>query len=385
VSNDQRIQLALTVKRFSSNQRMPITQIPFQDPVAPEKPQPEQLGLYDSQDWETAYRDLDAHVPHLLIQLQDDLQRSRKREAAWISIIVHLIVFMVLVYLPWIQKNVWHRVVVVPVDSTQNKNLTFLALPPDLQKPTRRPNTNIASDKDRIAMSRHPELDPKELRKILATPPPGAPGMNGPRAPQSAPQAMAQNQPPAPQQGQQQTQRPQFQSDQTAQLQTPARPNNSFAKYGTGMSAGSAVQEAAAAAAARRGGGGGQEGDFGLGTGAHGRALGNLEILSDTQGVDFGPYLQRILQDVRENWYRAIPESAEMKKGKLMIEFAITKDGKVADMRLVATSNDVALDRAAWAGISASNPFPPLPSDFTGPYLALRFRFFYNPDKSDLQ
>lgn len=387
MSNDQRIQLALTVKRFSSNQRMPITQIPFQDPVAPEKPQPEQLGLYDSQDWETAYRDLDAHVPHLLIQLQDDLQRSRKREAAWISIIVHLIVFMVLVYLPWIQKNVWHRVVVVPVDSTQNKNLTFLALPPDLQKPTRRPNTNIASDKDRIAMSRHPELDPKELRKILATPPPGAPGMNGPRAPQQAPQTMAQNQPTTqqPPQGQQQTQRPQFQSDQTAQLQIPARPNNSFAKYGTGMSAGSAVQEAAAAAAARRGGGGGQEGDFGLGTGAHGRALGNLEILSDTQGVDFGPYLQRILQDVRENWYRAIPESAEMKKGKLMIEFAITKDGKVADMRLVATSNDVALDRAAWAGISASNPFPPLPSDFTGPYLALRFRFFYNPDKSDLQ
>jgi TonB family protein len=365
---------------------MPITQIPFQDPVAPEKPQPEQLGLYDTQDWETAYRDLDAHVPHLLIQLQDDLQRSRKREAAWISIIVHLIVFMVLVYLPWIQKNVWHHVVVVPVDSTQDKNLTFLALPPDLQKPTRRPNTNIASDKDRIAMSKHPELDPKELQKILATPPPGAPGMNGPRAPQ-APQTMAQNQaptqqaPPAPQQ----TQRPQFQSQQTAQLQAPARPNNSFAKYGTGMSAGSAIQEATAAAAARRGGGGGQEGDFGLGTGAHGRALGNLEILSDTQGVDFGPYLQRILQDVRENWYRAIPESAEMKKGKLMIEFAITKDGKVADMRLVATSNDVALDRAAWAGISASNPFPPLPSEFTGPYLALRFRFFYNPDKSDLQ
>lgn len=209
--------------------------------------------------------------------------------------------------------------------------------------------------------------------------------MNGPRATQQAPQAMAQNQPLAPQQGQQQTPRPQFQSDQTAQLQTPARPNNSFAKYGTGMSAGSAIQEATAAAAARRGGGGGQEGDFGLGTGAHGRQQGNLEILSDTQGVDFGPYLQRILQDVRENWYHAIPESAEMKKGKLQIEFAITKDGKVADMRLTYPSGDVALDRAAWAGISASNPFPPLPTEFTGPYLALRFRFYYNPDKSDLQ
>lgn len=365
---------------------MPITQIPFQDPVAPENPQPEQLGLYDSQDWETAYRDLDSRVPHLLIQLQDDLERSRWREAIWISIIVHMVLTIVLWNLNIIERAIgWHTAVVVPLDS-KDKNLTFLALPPDLQKPTRRPNTNIASDKDRIAMSKHPELDPKELRKILATPPPGAPGMNGARAPQQTPQTMAQNQPTQqPPQGQQQTPRPQFQSDQTAQLQVPARPNNSFAKYGTGMSAGSAIQEATAAAAARRGGGGGQEGDFGLGTGAHGRALGNLEILSDTQGVDFGPYLQRILQDVRENWYRAIPESAEMKKGKLMIEFAITKDGKVADMRLVATSNDVALDRAAWAGISASNPFPPLPSDFTGPYLALRFRFFYNPDKSDLQ
>jgi len=364
---------------------MPITQIPFQDPVAPpEKPQPEQLGLYNTQDWETAYRDLDAHVPHLLIQLQDDLQRSRKREAAWISVIVHLLVFMVLVYLPWIEKNVWHHVVVVPVDTSQNKNMTFLALPPDAQKLTRRPNTNIASDKNRIATSRHPELDPKELRKVLATPPPGAPGITAPRTPQQAPQATAQNQPPAPQQGQQQTPRPQFQSNQTAQLQMPARPNNTFSKYGGGVSAGSAIQQATQAAAANRGGGG-QQGDFGLGTGAHGRQVGNLETLSDTQGVDFGPYLQRVLQEVRENWYRAIPESAEMKKGKLQIEFAITKDGKVAEMRLTAGSGDVALDRAAWAGISASNPFPPLPTDFTGPYLALRFRFYYNPDKADLE
>ena len=74
-----------------------------------------------------------------------------------------------------------------------------------------------------------------------------------------------------------------------------------------------------------------------------------------------------------------------MKKGKLAIEFAITKDGKVADLKLIAGSGDTALDRAAWGGITASNPFPPLPNDFTGPYLALRFRFYYNPDKSELQ
>jgi TonB family protein len=366
---------------------MPITQIPFQDPVAPpEKNQPEQLGLYDTNDWETAYRELDSRVPHLLIQLQDDLERSRWREAVWLSIIAHLLLFIVLWNLPLIEKYVgWRTVAVVPVNTNRDKDVTFLALPPDLQKPAHRPNTNVMSDKDRVATSRHPELDPKELRKILATPPPGAPRPSGPRAPQPASPQAAQSQAPAQQQPQQSAPRPQFDSNQQAQLQMPAHPDNSFSKYAGGMTAGSAIQQATEAAAANRAGGGGQQGDFGLGTGAHGRQQGALDILSDTQGVDFGPYLQRILQDVRENWYHLIPESAEMKKGKLAIEFAITKDGKVADMRLVASSGDVALDRPAWGSITASNPFPPLPSDFTGPYLALRFRFYYNPDKADLQ
>jgi len=158
---------------------MPITQIPFQDPVAPpEKPQPEQLGLYDAQEWETAYKNLDddARVPHLLIQLQDDLTRSRRREAAWISIIVHLLLIVFLAKMEMFEKYLpWHTAV-ASKNLTSGKDLTFLELPPDLQKLQHRPNTNIASDKNRVAMTRHPQLDVKELRKSLATPPPGAPG-----------------------------------------------------------------------------------------------------------------------------------------------------------------------------------------------------------------
>jgi len=359
---------------------MPITQIPFQDPVAPpEKPQPEQLGLYDAQGWETAYRELDddaARVPHLLIQLQDDLARSRRREAIYISIIVHTVVILLLYF----GKYLPHPVVAVKKSNPQD--LTYLELPSDLQKAPHRPNTNIASDKDRIAMTRHPELNVKELRKILATPPAGKPGSSAPQMtppPQSS-AGLARNQ------AQPQTQQPP--NPQIAQLQTPVTPNvaNEFKKYGGSMSAGSAVQDAARAAAAGRGSGQqGEGGDFGLGTGAHGRQLGNLEVLSDTMGVDFGPYLKRILEDVRQNWYNAIPVSAQDKKGKLAIEFAIGKDGKVMGMRLVASSGDTPLDRAAWAGITASDPFPPLPSEFGGQYLALRFRFFYNPSKEDLE
>jgi TonB family protein len=353
---------------------MPITQIPFQDPVAPaEKPQPEQLGLYDAEGWEAGNTaDDDARVPHLLIQLQDDLTRSRRREAIYISIIVHSAIILLLYF----GKYLPHQVVAKDVRS--GKDLTFLELPSDLQKVPQRPNTNIASDKNRIAMTRHPQLDVKELRKILATPPPGAPGSSASQmapAPQSS-AGLAQNQP-EPQQAP---------NPQIAQLQTPTPSvRNEFSKYGGSMSAGDAIQQAARAAARPGSGGQGSGGDFGLGTGAHGRQVGNLEILSDTEGVDFGPYLQRVLHDVRQNWYNAIPESAWGKHGSLIIEFAITKDGKVAGMKLVIPSGDVPLDRAAWAGIVASDPFPALPKEFGGPYLALRFRFFYNPTKEELE
>ena len=111
---------------------------------------------------------------------------------------------------------------------------------------------------------------------------------------------------------------------------------------------------------------------------------GRIALLTDTQGVNFGPYLKKASTTIRENWYRLIPESAQRTKGNLAIEFAIEKDGKVSRMKLVASSGDPALDQPAWAAIAASNPFPALPAEFKGDQLALRFRFLYYPDPADL-
>ncbi|MFI5114143.1 MAG: hypothetical protein ACHP7J_03285, partial [Terriglobales bacterium] len=77
---------------------MPVTQIPPGDPIAPAPPPPEQPGLFEAQPWETAYRRFNPDdVPHLLIQLQDDLSRSRKREALWLSVILQLLFVILLV------------------------------------------------------------------------------------------------------------------------------------------------------------------------------------------------------------------------------------------------------------------------------------------------
>ena len=128
--------------------------------------------------------------------------------------------------------------------------------------------------------------------------------------------------------------------------------------------------------------------DHGVGRGGSARTLGNLEVLSDTTGVDFGSYLSQVLDAVRKNWYNLTPEEARaplFKRGKVAIEFAILPDGRVAGMKLTGGSGDVSLDRAAWGGITGSNPFAPLPAAYHAPYLALRFRFYYNPQKGDME
>jgi len=107
-----------------------------------------------------------------------------------------------------------------------------------------------------------------------------------------------------------------------------------------------------------------------------------FEIMSDTQGVDFGPYLSGLIKSIREHWYRLIPDEARppmMKSGQLAIELAVKKDGNIADIKMATSSGDLALDKAAWASITGSTPFPPLPAAFTGDHLALRLHFTYNP------
>ena len=145
-----------------------------------------------------------------------------------------------------------------------------------------------------------------------------------------------------------------------------------------------AIAQAAQQVASNRGKyGPGDEGDLGLGQRQSNARVGPYEILSDTMGVDFGPYLQRVLHDVKQNWYAIIPESALpplLKRGKVSIEFSILKNGQAVTMAYIAGSGDVALDRAAYGGITASNPFPPLPREYAGQALRLRFTFYYNPD-----
>jgi outer membrane biosynthesis protein TonB len=379
---------------------MPVTQIPSRDPLAGSPSSPtaenqEQRDLSEALHWETAYRGFNPDdVPHLLIQLQDDLSRARKREALWLSVILHLLVIILLWNSEKLMNLFPQQAVVLPIRTDQSKDATFLELPPDEQKVTRRPDTKVISDKDRIATSKAPHINHEELKKILQSAHPGMPGANiqAPPAQAQPPQSqVAQNQPPPAPQDNSQQGFSQAQNNQPSQLQTPQ--NRPVPNFNTQMTAGSAIEQAERAAAESRGRyGSGQAGDYGLTRGPGGyKALDQAEILTDTLGVDFGPYLTQITQIVRRNWYTLMPPavfSPTFKQGKLAIEFAILKDGKTMGMIVRASSNDSALDRAAWGSITLSTPFPPLPREFVQKcppgnndqkcLLGLRFYYFYN-------
>lgn len=135
--------------------------------------------------------------------------------------------------------------------------------------------------------------------------------------------------------------------------------------------------------AANRGGGGSgatmgaKTGRVDAASGQNFSADGSVQILSDTRGYDFGPYLNQVLNRIRNNWL--IPDIARFgAKGRVVIDFTITKNGDIRDCQIISDSGQRVLDGAAKTAIDSSNPFNPLPRGFSGDELALRIGFFYN-------
>jgi len=129
----------------------------------------------------------------------------------------------------------------------------------------------------------------------------------------------------------------------------------------------------------------GDQGALGNGYGSINQTPGNgapgaaLELLSDPGGADFTPYIRQIIQTIKRNWIAVQPESVRMgRRGKVVLQFQIRPNGVVDRVVFEEHSGADALDRAAVAGVSASNPLPPLPPEFKGDRVVLRLNFMYN-------
>ena len=109
----------------------------------------------------------------------------------------------------------------------------------------------------------------------------------------------------------------------------------------------------------------------------------------DTKGYDLGPWLREILTIIERNWKSNIPPAAHVPgmRGATFVHLTIVREttpGAEEVARIVVeqswTSQVAAFDQAALFALEISDPLPPIPAYF--PYDALdgRLGFLYNLD-----
>jgi len=334
-------------------------------PVAPEAPTPGAPLTFVPHDPKGSkpirtirtgrYGELEEHeLIRLLDTIEDERARGRFRESIYISLFVWMAIAWVVLYGP---RYLWHAPPLLnPADVLKQRELVQLNAPrlPHVPAPTAHPTPK-------------PTLDNKTLEHLRAMAPPAPAPPPPPTQPIPSNAAPSVPAPVAPSPT---ATRPAPPIAEAPTPQPATKPN-----FNVPGSAGDAIQQAIQNSARHPGGGS-------ISTGGSGGPLnmGGVDILSDTQGVNFDPYLRRVLRQIYQQWLPLIPEEARpplSKQGVTQIRFSISPDGNVSAMYLDGSTHDDALNRAAWGSINGQQ-FPPLPKQFTGPSLELRIHFLVN-------
>jgi len=353
---------------------MPTSETPIKnnEPDQPPQPTPEDDSTASSKgtgESETPvvrgsrWVDYDTHeLLQMISELEDERRWARLREGVWIAVLLHL---ALLSALTWIPMYVFKVPPVVDKSNTLNQHKDFTYLDTPLQpKVTPKPPA-----------VKPPTIDKKtldEMNQPKPVPPPPEP------AQKPVEQAPVQPQPQAPIPP---TPQSQSQLEAPHPSAVPARPN--FAM--NSQNPANQLRDAMRGAARNPGQGAGNQGGDRLSM-HPGAGSGGVEVLSDTQGVDFSAWIQRWHRETERTWDPLIPDEVNppiLKAGSVAIRFKVLPNGRLMDGSLVleGRSGDVALDRAAWGALTGSN-YPPLPRDFHGPYLELRAFFLYNMEPS---
>lgn len=88
----------------------------------------------------------------------------------------------------------------------------------------------------------------------------------------------------------------------------------------------------------------------------------------------FPEYLKDILNMIDDAWEK--PRiGTRYPRLKASVYFRIQKDGLITDLKFEAVSHMAQFDESVLKAVSDSSPLPPLPVEFTGPYLGVHFDF----------
>jgi hypothetical protein len=346
----------------------PLSFVPHE---APGTPASEQVRIRTSR-----YGELDERqLIHLLDSIEDERARGRFRESIYISLFIWIAIAWLVLYGP---RYLWHAPkLVTPFEVLKQRELTQLNMPSLHAPPPSAPRPA-------------PKVDNRMLEHLrsMEPPPPRTAHAEAPKIAQPVAPTITNNAPPvpAPTLPLPSTPQPTPRTAPPVVAEAPTPQPNTKPNFNTNNSAEGSIQETIRNASRHPSGG-----SYGAksGNGESPLNFGGVEVLSDRQGVDFNPYIRRILADIYRNWLPLIPEECKpplSKDGEVLIRFSILPDGRIGvpggrpgeGMWLDGSTHDDAINRSAWGSITSEGQFPALPSQFHGPNLELRIHYYVN-------
>lgn len=100
------------------------------------------------------------------------------------------------------------------------------------------------------------------------------------------------------------------------------------------------------------------------------------------EGNSFGQryawYVASMRARISANWLMATVSSNIASAPRAYLTFEISHDGTVTDVQITQSSGIAEVDRSALRAILASNPLPPLPTDYTGRSIHVEFYFDFH-------
>jgi TonB family protein len=294
------------------------------------------------------------------------------REGVLISIIVHLLLFIGLLFLPKLPQP-REEVAAARLAQPRQDSPRFVFMQPRVDVPKPQPRVDVeASDQDRVKSTIQRPPDPRNAlpfargnsreREEAELTPRNPGSADKPNVAEGNPNAAAEGQVAA-------------NDTSRSMLRLPEAPSATPAL---------------------------KLGDTGA-TGKLGNALRNLQryvehqsfdnpqgsgdaqglIQFDSKGVDFGPWLRRFVAQVKRNWF--VPQAAMIMRGHVVITFNIHRNGALTDIEVKQPSNIESFNQAAVNALMSSNPTQPLPPEYPSDTAFFTVTFLYNEDPADLR
>jgi TonB family protein len=299
----------------------------------------------------------------MISELEDERRWARLREGVLWAVLVHIILLFCLYLIP---RYILKTPIVDDFDRIkQHEDQIALDQMPDAVRQMQRQKVapKLPANKPLIDKQTMEEM---KQRAQQAPPPPAPPQQQAPEQPKPQPTQPVPNNP--------QSQAPEAPHPQAV----PAKPNFAMGPQNPADQLRQDMQKALH--------GQGQQNYGNPGAGGlsmhPGAGTGGIQVLSDTQGVDFSSWIARWHYITQRTWDPLIPDEVNppiLKQGVVAVHFKVLPNGQVTDMQLDGRSGDTGLDRAAWGAITGSS-YPPLPREFHGPYLELRAYFLYTEE-----